>query len=49
MKGAQPHKIRAAFFQLHMPPHDVDHIRAGDELLDEAVGDGHGKLGLERY
>lgn len=44
MEGAQPHKIRATFFELHMPAYHVNHICAGDEFLDKASGDGHGAM-----
>ena len=49
MKGAQAHEVGAAFFELHVAAHDLDHVSAGDELLDECLGYGHGRYcGLEQ-
>ena len=37
MKRAQAHEVGAAFFQLHMASHHLDHIDAGEEFLDEVT------------
>ena len=41
MKRAQAHEVSAAFLELHILAHDVDHVDAGQQLLDERLGDGH--------
>jgi hypothetical protein len=41
MEGAQAHEVGAAFLELHVLAHDVDHVDAGQQLLDERLGDGH--------
>ena len=40
MEGAQSHVVRAAFLQLHVAADDFDHVGAGQQLLDERLGDG---------
>jgi len=35
VKRTQPHEIGPAFFQLHMPPDDFHHVRAGNEFLNK--------------
>ncbi len=35
MEGAQPHEVGAAFFQLHIAADHVDHVDAGQQLLDK--------------
>ena len=44
MEGTQPHEIRAALFELHMPPHHIDHICACNELLNKTLWNGHGAM-----
>jgi hypothetical protein len=41
MERAKTHEVGAAFLELHVLAHDVDHIDAGQQLLDERLGDGH--------
>jgi hypothetical protein len=41
VKRAQAHEVGAAFLELHVLAHDVDHVDAGQQLLDERLGDGH--------
>ena len=41
MKWAQAHEIGAAFFELHVAAHDVDHVDARKQLLDERLRNGH--------
>jgi hypothetical protein len=41
MERAQAHEVDAAFLELHILAHDVDHVDAGQQLLDERLGDGH--------
>jgi hypothetical protein len=41
MERAQAHEIGATFLQLHVLTHNVDHVDAGQQLLDERLGDGH--------
>ena len=41
VKRAQAHEVGAALFELHIAAHDLHHIGARDEFLDEALGDGH--------
>jgi len=35
VEGAQPHEVGAAFFELHMAAHDVHHVGAREQFLDE--------------
>jgi hypothetical protein len=44
VKGAQAHEVGAAFLELHVFAHDFDHVDAGQQLLDERLGDGHGLI-----
>jgi hypothetical protein len=41
MKGAKAHEIGAAFLELHVFAHDLDHVDARQQLLNERLGDGH--------
>ena len=41
VKRTQPHEVGPALLELHMPPHDVHHVRARDEFLNKSGGDGH--------
>ena len=41
VKRAQAHVVGAPLFELHVAAHDLHHIRAGDQFLDEGLGDGH--------
>ena len=43
VEGAQPHEVGAAFFELHVATHHIDDIDAGQQLLDEGLGNGHGR------
>jgi hypothetical protein len=38
VKGAQPHEVGAALFELHIAAHDIDHVDAREQLLDEKTG-----------
>ena len=49
MKGAQAHKVGAAFFELHIAAHDFNHVSARDQLLDKCLRYGHGRYcGLQK-
>lgn len=41
MKGAQPHEIGATLLELHIAAHDVHHVNAREQFLDERLGDRH--------
>ena len=38
---AQPHEIGAALFELHVAAHDIHHVNAREQFLDERLGDRH--------
>ena len=42
VERAQAHEVGAALFQLNITPDDVHHVGAGQEFLNECLGDGHG-------
>ena len=44
MKRAQAHKVCTALFQLHITPHDVDHIGPGQKLLNKSLRNRHGAI-----
>ena len=44
VKGAQPHEVGAPFFELHIAAHDIDHVDAREQLLDERLGDRHARI-----
>ena len=49
MKGAQAHKVGAAFFELHVAAHDFNHVSACDQFLNECLRYRHGRYcGLVR-
>jgi len=37
VERAKPHEVRAAFLELHIPPHHVDDIDAVEQVLQERV------------
>ena len=39
MKRAESAKIGAAFFELDIAAHHLDHVNAGEKFLDEGLGD----------
>jgi hypothetical protein len=41
VEGAQPHEIGSALLQLHVAADDFHYVGAGQQLLDERLGDGH--------
>ena len=43
VKGAQPHEVGPAFLELHVASHDIDHVDAGQQLLDERLGNRHSR------
>lgn len=43
MKGAQAHKVGAAFFELHIAAYDFNHVSARDQFLDKCLRYGHGR------
>ncbi len=44
VEGAQPHEVGAALLELHIAADDLHHVGAGEQFLDEGLGDGHGLL-----
>ena len=41
VKGAQPHVVGAALFQLNIPAHHLNHIGAGQQFLDKGLRNRH--------
>ena len=41
VKRAQAHEIGPALFERYMTADDLDHVGAGDQFLDERLGNGH--------
>ena len=42
MKGAQPHVVGAALFELDVLAHHLDHVDAGKQFAQKRLGNGHG-------
>ena len=47
MKGAQPHEVGAAFFELYVATHHLDNVDAVEQVLNKALRNGHGLLSLK--
>ena len=45
VERTQAHEVGAAFFELDIAAHHLDHVNAGEKFLDEGLGDGHVKKG----
>ena len=42
VEGAQPHEVGAALLERDIAAHHLDHVHAGEQFLDERLGDRHG-------
>ena len=44
VERAQAHEVGAALPELHVASHDIDHVDAREQFLDERLGNGHPRI-----